>query len=86
MSNSKKLNVFPSVYPSDNPSYVPSYLPIVNPYIVPREQQVGAIQESRWTTREQVKAMYNMIASGDIKVDEAAQLRELVEFTCWRLI
>ena len=41
------------------------------------QQQVGALQEERQTTFEQVKALENIIASGEIKVDEAAQLREV---------
>ena len=38
------------------------------------EQQVGALQEESRTILEQVKAMDIIIASGDIKVDETAQL------------
>ena len=30
--------------------------------------------------------MYNVIASGDVKLDESDQLRELMAFACWRLM
>ena len=49
----------------------------MNPYRALSEQQVGSIQEERWTTIEQVKDLENIIASGEIKVYEAAHLWEL---------
>ena len=52
----------------------------MNLYIYPNEQQVGALQEERRTTLEQVEALEHTIALGYIKVDEASQLRELVLF------
>ena len=65
-----------SIDPYVDPSSVPSYLPSVNPYRDPSEQKVGAIQEERWETLEQVKSLENIISSGDIKVDEFAQLHK----------
>ena len=49
----------------------------MNPSISPSEQQVGDLQEEMRTTIEQVKALENIIESGEIKVDKAAKLREL---------
>ena len=46
----------------------------MNPYRSPNEQQVGALKEERRTSLEQVKALENIIASGEIRVDEAYQL------------
>ena len=54
----------------------------MNPYRDPSEQQIGALLEERRTTLKHVKALENIIASGKIRVDEAAQLRELVVFEC----
>ena len=50
---------------------------IVNPYRAPNEQYIVDLQEESWTTLEQVKSLENIIASQDIKVDEAYQLRGL---------
>ena len=58
----------------------------MSPTRAPSEQHVGALQEERWATLEQVKALKNIIASGEIKLDESAQLQELVVFACWRLM
>ena len=46
----------------------------MNPSISPSEQQFGALQEEIRTTLEQVKSLENIIASGEIRVDESAQL------------
>ena len=74
MSNSRRQNVVPSVDPRSAPSYILG----VNPYRAPSEQQFGSLQQERRTTLEQVKSLENIIASGDIKVYEATQLKELV--------
>ena len=63
----------PSKYPSSLSSYVPS----VNPSRAPSEQQVGALQEERRATLEQVKALENIIVQREIKVDESDQLQKL---------
>ena len=49
----------------------------MNPSRAPSEQHYGAIQEEMRTALEQVKSLKNIISSGEIKVDEDAQLREL---------
>ena len=85
-SKYRRQNAVPSVDISGGPSYVPSYVPSVNTYRAPSEQQIGALQEERWTTHEQVKALENIIAPVEIKVYEAAHLWELVVFACWRLM
>ena len=72
----------PSVDPSSDPSSVTAYVPSVNLSIAPSEEQFRAIQEERWATLEQVKALENIIESGEIKVDESAQLQYLVVFAC----
>ena len=56
--------MIPSVDPYGDPRYVPSYVPSVNPYRAPSEQHVGAIQEEKRKTIEQVKSLENIIASG----------------------
>ena len=76
----------PSVDRSGDPRSVPPYVPTVNPSIALGEQQVRALQEEIRTTLEEVKALENIIASEEINVDEADQLRELVVFECWRLM
>ena len=58
-------------------SSVTSHVPSVNPSRSQSEKQVGDLQEEMRKTLEQVKALENIIASGDIKLDEAAQLWEL---------
>ena len=65
--------VVPSVDTSVDPSYVPSYVPSLNTYRDPSEQQVEDLQEEIPTTLEQVKALEDIIASVEIKVDEASQ-------------
>ena len=72
---SRLLPVVPSV--DLYPSYVPSYVPSVNRSRDPSEQQVGALQEKRWTTFEQVKPLENIISSREIKADEADLLWKL---------
>ena len=62
-----------SLGPYGDPISAPSYVPIVDPSIYPNEQQVRAIQEESWTTLEQVKALENIIALGEIKVDKSDQ-------------
>ena len=76
----------PSVDPSFGTSSVPQYVPSVNPSRAPSEQHVGYLQEERRETLENVKYLENIIALGDIKVDEASQLQYLVVFACWRLM
>ena len=49
----------------------------MSPYRAQSEQQVGSLREERRTTLEQVKSLENIIASGEIKVHEADQLRGL---------
>ena len=66
-----------SVDNSSDPRSAPSYVPSVNPSRAPNKKQVGGIQEKKCTTLEQVKALENNIASGEIKVDEPYQLRGL---------
>ena len=68
--------VFISVYLSSDPTSVPSYVTSVNPSRAQSEQQVGALQEEMQTSLEQVKAIENVITSGEIKVHEADQLQE----------
>ena len=67
----------PSVDPCVDPRSVPSYVPGVNLSRSPSEQYFRALQGERRTALEQVKALENIIASGDIKVYEADQLQEL---------
>ena len=59
----------PSVDPCVDLRSVPSYVPGVDPSRSPSEQYVGDIQEESRTKLEQVKALGNIIASGNIKVD-----------------
>ena len=49
----------------------------MNPCRDSNVQQVGALQEEMRTKLEQVKALENIISSGDIKVNGADQLRGL---------
>ena len=76
--------VVPSVEPYGDPRYVPSYVPSVNPPRDTSEHQVGALQKENWTTLEQVKSLENIIASGEIKVYETAQLQEfyIIKLKC----
>ena len=46
-------------------------------YRDPSEQQIGDLQKELRTTLEQVKALENIILSGEIKLDEADQVWEL---------
>ena len=75
----------PSVDPFVDTRSVPSYVPSVNPPKFLSEEHLGDLQEERRETLEPVKSLENIIASGKIKVYEAAQLRELVIFACCRL-
>ena len=49
----------------------------MNPSRSPSEKKVGAIQEERRSTLEQVKPLEDIITSGEIKVYEAPQLQKL---------
>ena len=69
--------VFLSVDTSCGPRFVPSSVPSLNSSRAPSEQQVGALQETNRTALGQVKALEDIIASGEIKVNEADQLRGL---------
>ena len=76
-----KLMSLPPVVPSfdtfGDPISVTYYVPSVNPSRNIIEQQVEDLKEEILTTLEQIKALENIITSGEIKLDEAAQLREL---------
>ena len=66
-----------SVATSGDPVSEPSYVPSVNPSRSPSGKHVGALQEERRAELDQVKYLKNIIASGEIKSDESAQLQEL---------
>ena len=66
-----------SVHPYGDPISAPSYVTSVNSYRAPNEEHVGVLQEEMRTTLEEVKYLENIIASGEIKVDEAYQLQGL---------
>ena len=70
-------HVVPSVDPYSDHISVTSYVPSVNTSRAPSEQHVGAIQEEKRTTLEQVKGLESIIAPGEIKIDKGAHLREL---------
>ena len=79
-SNRNKPSMLPPVVtlvdPYGDPSSVLSYITSVNTSRSPSEQQVGAIQEESWTRLGKIKSLETLIASGEIKVYEAAQSRE----------
>ena len=71
-------SAFPAVDSYSYPRSVPSYLSSVDPYKATSEQQIGSMQEKMRTIFEQIISLgNNIIESGDIKVYEASQLREL---------
>ena len=49
----------------------------MNPNLSPSEQHIRDLQEERWKTLEQVKALEDTISPEDINIYEAAQLRKL---------
>ena len=74
---SRLPHIFNSVDASIATSSIPLYVPSVNPSRAPSEQHVGYLQEEKGTTLEQVKSLENIIASGEVQLHQAAQLREL---------
>ena len=69
------IYIFPSADPFDDPISVKSYITSLNQSRAPSEQQLESLQDESQTTLENFDSLENIISSGKVKVDGAAQLR-----------